>query len=218
MQTKNKIAVLGSTGKAGIYLIQQLLKLEIPLKLLLRHPENFQINNPLIEIVPGDARNPEKVQSLVEGTIAVISTLGQPRGEDSIFSVATNNVIQAMRYFHIKRYIVCTGLNVDTPQDSKTAYTATATEWMKKNYPKTTADKQVEWELLQVSGLDWTLIRLPMIELTDVKKEIAVRLNDCPGENISATSLAIFLVDQLNDRTYIGSSPFIANRIIDLRS
>jgi putative NADH-flavin reductase len=218
MQTKNKIAVLGGTGKAGTYLVQQLLKMEIPMKLLLRHPENFQINNPLIEIVPGDARNPEQVQSLVEGTAAVISTLGQSRGEESIFSVATNNVIQAMRYSHIKRYIVCTGLHVDTPQDSKTAYTATATEWMKKNYPKTTADKKVEWELLQASGLDWTLIRLPMIELTDMKKEIAVRQNDCPGENISATSLAIFLVDQLDDRTYIGSSPFIANRIIDLRS
>lgn len=42
----------------------------------------------------------------------------------------------------IKRYILTTGLNVDTAMDKKSVKTAFATEWMKKNYPQTTADKR----------------------------------------------------------------------------
>ena len=211
MQTIYKTAVLGGSGKSGFYLINHLLNLGKQLKMLHRNPDNIKIQNPLLEIVKGDARDPQAVQQLIEGCDAVISTLGQPKGESSIFSDATRNVIHAMDLFRIKRYIVTTGLNVDTPGDEKSEYTAAATEWMKTNYPKTTADKQGEWEILNKSGLDWTMVRLPLIELTENKNDIRVSLVDCPGEKISATSLAIFLVEQLNDNTYYRQSPFISN-------
>jgi putative NADH-flavin reductase len=211
MQTKYKTAVLGGSGKSGTYLIRHLLDLNMPVKMLLRNPESLQFKNPLLEIVQGDARDPRAVQSLVEGCDSVISTLGQPKGEPSIFSDATRNVKRAMDVFQIKRYILTTGLNVDTPSDHKSEYTATATEWMKTNYPKTTADKQKEWEELNDSTLDWTLIRLPLIELSDIRNGISISLVDCPGQKISATSLAVFLVDQLEDKTYFKQSPFIAN-------
>ncbi|HEV3222827.1 MAG TPA: NAD(P)H-binding protein [Puia sp.] len=213
MESKYKIAVIGGTGKSGQFLVIHLLKLGIPIKMLIRNPENFQLKSPLIEIIRGDARDPRAVYSLIEGCNAVISTLGQPKNEPPIFSDATRNVNSAMDFFRIRRYIVTTGINVDTPQDKKTGYTEAATEWMKDNYPKTTADKQTEWELLVASALDWTLVRLPYIELTDKKNEVKINLEDCPGEKISATSLAEFLTDQLNDTTYSKQSPFISNGI-----
>ncbi len=211
MQTTNTIAVLGGTGKSGSYLVRHLLNAGRRIKMLHRNPENGNIKNPLLEIVQGDARDPQAVKALMNGCDAVISTLGQPKGEPSIFSDATRNVIRAMNIFQVSRYIVITGLNVDTPQDEKSAHTAAATEWMKTNYQKTTADKQVEWEMLNASGLDWTLVRLPLIELTDDLPAIRISLADCPGEKISAASLAKFLVDQLNDKVYYRQSPFIAN-------
>ena len=109
------------------------------------------------------------------------------------------------------RYIVITGLNVDTPFDQKSPKTRFATDWMKTNYPLTTADKQLEYNLLSESNLDWTLVRLPMIEQTDDKGEIVVSLEDCPGKKISATDLAFFLIGQLSDKTYLRQAPFIAN-------
>jgi putative NADH-flavin reductase len=211
MQSKYKIAVIGGSGKSGSFLIRELLNQNIKVKMLHRNPENYQFQNHLLEIIKGDARDPMAVQNLVEGCGAVISTLGQPRGEASIFSDATRNVIAAMELFQIKRYILTTGLNVDTPIDAKSEYTAAATEWMKTNYPKTTADKQIEWEELNASSLNWTLVRLPMIELSEIKNGISISLVDCPGQKISATSLAVFLVDQLEDKTYFKQSPFIAN-------
>src|ERR1700722_11019785 len=182
MEPTYKVAVIGGTGKAGQFLVLHLLNQGIPIKMLLRNPENFQLKSPLIEIIRGDARDPRAVYSLMEGCNALISTLGQPKNEPSIFSDATRNVINAMEFFKIKRYIVITGINVDTPQDKKTGYTEAATEWMKDNYPKTTLDKQKEWEMLVASSLNWTLVRLPLIELTDQIGDVKLSLTDCPAE------------------------------------
>lgn len=203
--------MLGGTGKSGQYLVRHLINNGYSIRMLLRIPEKMQIQSDHIELVQGDARDTKAVYSLLEGCNYVISTLGQPRGEASIFSDATQNVIWAMKELKIKRYILITGISVDTPIDNKGVYAAAASAWMRANYPETTADKQFEWELLSASDLDWTLIRLPLIEFTDVKTEIKLSLEDCPGEKISATSLACFIVDQLDDPVFLRKAPFITN-------
>ena len=212
MQNEYKIAVIGGTGKSGRFLVKHLLNEGISIRMLIRSSSSSQEPNPLIEFVSGDARDPETVLRLVEGSDAVISTLGQPKDQPPIFSDATANVIRAMDILKIRRYILITGLNVDTPFDKKSESSASATKWMKANYPKTTADKQREWEMLTSSDLDWTLVRLPLIDLTEQESEIKISLEDCPGEKISASSLARFLVSQLEDISYLKQSPFIANR------
>jgi len=211
MKQKIKIALIGGTGKAGKYIVNHLLEEGFPVRLLLRYPEKFQIKNPLVEIVRGGAREYEAVHSVIRGCHAVISATGQPVGEPSIFSDATKNVMRAMNEFNIKRYLLLTGLNVDTPFDHKSVKTQAGTDWMKANYPKTTLDKQVEYNLLTESNLDWTLVRLPLIEQTDERKKVVVSLEDCPGDKISATDLAHFLVNQLSSDTYVKQAPFIAN-------
>ncbi|OCA78735.1 epimerase [Chryseobacterium contaminans] len=207
----NTIAVIGGTGKSGKYLVQKLLNKGYSLKLLLRNPENFILNNPLIEIITGDVRDGEAVHSLINSCDVVISTLGQPKGEKSIFSDAAKNIIQAMNDYGIKRYIVTTGLSVNTEVDCKNNHVKMATEWMYQNYPETTSDKQKEYELLSESSLDWTLVRLPLISLTDQSFAAETSLIDCKGENISATDLAEFLVSQIEDAAYIKKSPFLYN-------
>jgi putative NADH-flavin reductase len=207
----NTIAVIGGTGKSGKYLVQNLLDKNYSMKLLLRNPENFTLENPLIEIVKGDARDYDSINNLIDNCDIVINTIGQPIGEKSIFSDATKNVIKAMNFHGIKRYIVTTGLNVDTPFDHKNEKVKMATEWMYQNYPKTTADKQIEYKVLTESNLDWTLVRLPLIIQTSESFPTEASLEDCKGENISATDLAEFLVSQIDDETFIRESPFLYN-------
>ncbi len=208
-----KIAVIGGTGKSGKYLVKQLLTQGFHFKILIRNPANFEINHPLIEIVKGDAGEYKSVRSLLQGCQAVISTLGlgQPASETSIFSKATKNVIRVMNECNINRYILTTGLNVDTPFDKKSIKTKFATDWMKTHYPETTADKQTEYNILSGSNVSWTLVRLPLIEQTDERSEIKVSLEDCPGDKISAASLAHFLISQLSDNAFVNKSPFIVN-------
>ncbi len=211
MNRKPKIALIGGTGKSGKYLVEELLRQEFSLRLLLRNPENFQVDNPLIEVVSGDARDYEAVRTLTEGCEAIISAVGFRAGEEPIFSLATENVLRAMQEWGVTRYISLTGLNVDTPFDHKTAPTQAGTEYMKANYPKTTADKQAEYQTLVDSQADWTLVRLPWIQLTEVGEDVKVSLEDCPGEAVSASALARFLVAQLSDDTYVRQAPFVAS-------
>ncbi|MBS1597234.1 MAG: NAD(P)H-binding protein [Bacteroidetes bacterium] len=208
---QKKIAIIGGTDKAGKYLVEQLLRKECHFKLLLRNPDSLKVSSPLIDIIAGDARNYKSVLALTKDCHAVISMLGQPKGERTIFSDATKNVLRAMNENNIQRYILITGLNVDTPHDNKNPQVKFATEWMKTNYPETTADKQIEYDLLVESNVNWTLIRLPLIEQTETVSKINISLEDCPGDKISATNLALFIIEQLSSDKFYKKSPFIAN-------
>jgi putative NADH-flavin reductase len=213
MEHKIKIAVIGGTGKSGKYLVQELVAQGLPSKLLLRNPAAFQIVNPLVEVIPGNVADYNAVHKLIDGCQAVISTLGLgiPASDPTIFSLSTTHVLRAMQAFGIQRYLVTTGLNVDTPFDNKTGKTALATNWMKNTYPVSTANKQLEYELLANSPVNWTLVRLPMIALTAARSEVAISVTDCPGESINAGNLAHFLIEQLFSTEYVKKSPFIAN-------
>ena len=211
MEQKNKIAVLGGGGRTGKYVLTQLLSQGYNLKVLLRNPENFQLKNPSVEIVKGDAIDPEAIRLLVQGCQAVISTVGQRKDEPLVASQATTNILKAMAVQGITRYILVAGLNVDTPFDKKSSETIAATEWMKTTFPTIHADRQKTYSILSTSDVNWTLVRVPFIEFTDTKGETIVSLEDCCGNKISAADIATFVVAQLADNSYIKKSPFIAN-------
>ena len=207
----NKIAIVGGTGKAGKYLVRQLVNQGFNIKVLLRNPNKMELSSHLIEKVTGNAANYEDVYSLVQGCDAIISTLGQSKGENPVHSLSTSNVIEAMNCLNISRCIVITGLTIDTPFDKKSFKTKLMSKIMKLSFPKIIADKQKEYSLLSESNLDWTIVRLPLIVQTELKGTIKSSLYDCPGKKISSTDLARFLINQLCDETFLRKTPFIAN-------
>ncbi|UII26145.1 NAD(P)H-binding protein [Fulvivirga maritima] len=207
----HKIAILGGTGKSGKYLVKKLISENYHVKLLVRaHHDRSELPS-TAEIVYGDARNYATVLSWVADCSVVISTLGQPKGESPIFSQATENIIKAIQASGISRYIVTTGLNVNTPYDDKSPKVKAATEWMYEHYGETTRDKQKEYELLSSSNIDWTLVRLPLIMQTDERYTTETSLTNCEGDKISANDLVEFLITQIDDSAFIKKSPFIYN-------
>ncbi|MET3980546.1 putative NADH-flavin reductase [Mucilaginibacter sp. UYP25] len=212
MKPIHTVALIGGTGKAGKYLLKQLLLQNFRIKLLHRKPETLDLNNSLIEIIKGDARDYNAIYTLLQGCDAVLSCLSQPVGEPTIFSDATRNILQAMQAHQISRYITMAGLNVDTLTDQKSETTQFGTKWMYENFPTTTKDRQVEYQLLADSGIDWTMVRLPLIHQTDDISEINVSLVDCPGNGISATNLGLFIIAQLRSKEFVNQAPFIADK------
>jgi putative NADH-flavin reductase len=208
---QSKIAVLGGGGRTGKYLVNQLINKGFQLKVLLRHPKQFHLQSQQIEIVKGDATHPESIRQLVEGCEAIISVVGQRPDEPLVASCATQNMLDAMNEFGVKRLISLAGLNVDTASDKKGQETLMATEWMKSNFPEIHNDRQKAYSILSASELNWTFVRVPFIEFSESSGELAVNLEDCPSDKINAGSLAIFLTDQLSDDTYIRKAPFVAS-------
>jgi nucleoside-diphosphate-sugar epimerase len=191
------IAVIGGTGKSGRYVVQQLLRQQYNLRLLTR-PH-------------GDARDFDAVSDGIKGCQVVVSTLGQPKGEPSIFSEATRHVIRAMELHGVQRYIVTTGLSVNTPADRKNLQVQLATDWMYDHYPETTGDKQQEYQLLLNSSINWTMIRLPLIKETTESFGYKADLYDCAGPSISAADLGRFIVQEIEAPLFVKKAPFLYN-------
>ncbi len=211
MKSTEKIAIIGGTGKSGKYLVKSLINKGMQFRLLVRNPKNISFEYSGMEVAIGDISDINAVTQLLEGCTAVISTLGLgiPPSSPDLFAKATELILQTMREYQIGRYVVATGLNVDADGDSKSGKTQLATEWMKANFPISTASRQEEYKMLVGSGIDWTLVRLPMIEQTDEVREFQVDLTDCKGDKISASSLAAFLIEQLESEQYNKKAPFI---------
>ena len=119
MKQITNVAVIGGTGKAGTYLVQELINQGFHLKLLHRSGTQVVPHSSVTPVI-GDARHYSAVRSLVEGCQVIVSTLGQPSGEAPIFSEATSHVLRAMQEAQIDRYVVVTGLNVDAPPTGRT--------------------------------------------------------------------------------------------------
>lgn len=214
MNTNHTIAVIGGTGKSGKYVVQELVSQGYKVKMLVRNPGRVPNPHPLIEIIHGDVLDQSIVNTLLDKCDAVISTLGWgiPPSSNTISSEGTTRVLEGMKVNRIKRLILISGVNVDVPGDIKGIYAKSATSFMYENFSASTVDKQNEYELLKKSEVLWTLVRLPMISMDSENKPILASEIDCPSQEISATSLAKFLIRQIDDLTYLQKAPFIANR------
>jgi len=205
------VAVLGGGGRTGKYLINQLIEKGYRIKVLLRNPETFEIKSPLIQIVRGDALDFTVVSSLIDGCLAVMSTIGQRPGEPLVAAQATENILKAMSNYGVKRYILVAGVNIDTPFDHKGPETIMATNWMKANFPVIQQDRQKAYTLLVESDINWTLVRVPFINFNSGTGNVRVNLDDCLGNQIEAGNIATFLIKQLSEETYFNTAPFICN-------
>ncbi|KFF07594.1 NAD(P)-dependent oxidoreductase [Flavobacterium reichenbachii] len=210
MKNINKVAVLGGGGRTGNYLVNQLLKEGFTIKLLLRNLQNFSIQSSQIKIIKGDALDLEAIKLLLQDCDAVITTIGQRKDEPLVASLATNNILQIMNDYGIKRYVLLAGLNIDTPFDKKSTKTQMATEWMKSNFPVIQEDRQKAYDLLEASNINWTQVRVPFIEFTDVSSELGVSLEDCLGDKISAYDIASFMIREMAESKFSRQSPFIS--------
>lgn len=211
MQQTIKVAVIGGTGKAGSYLVKELLNQGYQVKILLRRPELYTHAHPSLKIVTGDIIHYETAHELIAGCDVVISTLGQKKDEPLVSSLATNHIIRAMNECHIRRYILVSGLSIDLPGDKKSPWVLEASAFMRQTFPVVMADKEKAFTILSDSDLEWTLARLPFIIQTDDHGQLAVDLTDCPGDHINTNDLAEFLVRQVTDRKYIRQAPFLAS-------
>jgi len=210
MKNIKKVAVLGGGGRTGNYLVNQLLKEGFSVKLLLRDPENFPIQNNQIEIIKGDALDLVSIKSLLKDCQAVLSTIGQRKEEPLVASAATKNILQVMNDYGIERYVLLAGLNIDTPFDKKSTKTIMATDWMKANFPIIQDDRQKAYNFLEESNVNWTQVRVPFIEFTAVSSEIAISLDDCLGDKISAFDIAEFMIQEMTESKFSRKSPFIS--------
>ncbi|WP_345248315.1 NAD(P)-dependent oxidoreductase [Nibrella saemangeumensis] len=212
INTDSVIAILGGSGKAGRPLVQRALAAGYRVRLLLRHPQAFEVAHERLDVFQGDARDPDSVRRLLQGSTALISTLGHTRGEASpMMATATRNYIAVMEQLGISRCVVVTSL-FETGNEQLDEKTQQAADYMQQHYPLFMDDRRLEFRLLSESSLAWTYVRVPLIVQQPATGDVVVNLNHLPEQQITAIDLAQFLICQLTDQRYLRHAPFIASK------
>lgn len=210
--TFSTIAILGGAGKAGQPLVQEALQTGYNVRLLLRHPADFHLQHEQLTVISGDARDPAALTTLVQGCQALVSTLGNPKGEPTpMLSAVTAQLLPILQAQHIQRYIAVTSL-YQTAHEQHDAATKQAAAYMQQHYPHFMADREREFQLLSASDLAWTYVRLPYLLEGPALSDVEARLEYLPGPTITVADLAQFLLTQLNSPEYVKQAPFVANR------
>lgn len=211
MESTNKIAILGANGKAGKFLVNEALEKGYKVKILTRNSNYTGITNKNLEVIIGDARNYSSIRKLLKGCRAVINAVGQPKNESYIFSTVTKHILEAMKEFEIKRYILISGGSLNVTEDQKGIINKIGATLFKLFLPKMMQDKYEELQIIQSSEVDWTIVRLPFVLEGDGIGNIKESLVDMPGIKIQNGDIAPFVIKQINSERYVGKCPFISN-------
>lgn len=209
---KPKVALIGGTGKIGSEILRALLKENYTVSLLVRNRAKITVNNKNLQVIEGDARDIDAVKRLLDGCQVVINAIGQPKGEAPLFSKVAFNMVNALPEFDIKRYIVIAGLGLTTPNDKKRLSTKLITRIMHLLFPEIAEDKKKEYDLISSSNIDWTIVRIPKFKNSNSPGKVFINPFDCEGLSIGSIDLINFLINQISDKTYYRSCPFVSNK------
>ena len=209
-----KIFLIGGTGKTGRELIKQGLERGHVITALVRNPDKFKFKDPDLKIVKGNVLKLDSFEKLVQEQDAVISALGHKRFfiPTKILSKGTTNIIEAMTKHHVKRFICITSLGVNDSRFKLGLYYTLFTIPIILFFYF--LDKSKQEKLIMSSDLNWTIIRPG--QLTNGKKRTNYKHGQFVGsyiltKMISRASVAHFILNQLEEGTYIRKAPGITN-------
>lgn len=204
------IALLGGTGMVGGHILQRAIARGYPLRVLSRSPEKLDYLNNRITVVVGDARDPQVINTLLRGSDVVISAIGPGANAPADLTTSVSrNVVAAMHDQGIQRYLVVSGAGVVTPQDRRNVVGWATRQLARLRYPTLLRDRQKEYSLLAATGIDWTVVRCPLIGSGFAGGKARSSLQTPARFSLNAGELADFLLDQIADPTYIQQAPFV---------
>lgn len=207
-----KILVIGGTGKTGKEIIKQGLDESHHITALVRNPKKLRLEHPRLRIIQGDVLKPESLQAAFEDQDAVLSALGHKRFliPITILSEGTRNVIAEMEKKGVKRFICITSLGInDSRFKLGLYYTLFVIPFILLFYFK---DKARQERIIRESELKWTIVRPG--QLINGKKRMKYRVGESLGSYvltrwISRADVAHFMLEQINDPTYLHKCPGI---------
>lgn len=213
---KNKLALLGSTGFLGKVLLQKALDRGYQIKTLVRNPERLGDFKKKVIFIIGNEFNKDDIEKTVEGTEVVISTIGPTKKDSSnteLYKKRMEELINVLEHHNIKRYIHIGGAAHLSGEDENWSTGRKLLRFILNIFAKPILiAKQLEWEVLKISNLDWTLIRPPCIIKGKFKgKGIIADEKNLARTRVNVEELASFILDQTESSEWIRKAPLVAS-------
>lgn len=207
-----RICVLGATGRTGREVVAQAQAAGHEVTALVRDPAKLAPGLRGVQVVPGDATDPQAVDRAVAGQEGVISALG-PRGarEGGLLERAVPAVVAAMQRHGARRYVAVSGAGMVVPGERRAPADRLAAVLMQVAARPLVEDKRAELQALQGSDLEWVLVRPPRLTEGPRTGDYRVGIGLALGARatISRADLADFLLRCLREETFVGQAPFI---------
>lgn len=208
-----KITIFGATGRTGRYLVAQALSRGHEVTAFARSPEKLADYREQIEIVEGDVQDAEAVSRAVVGADAVVSALGPTENTpDYQVQRGTQHILAAMQEHGVERLVISAGAGVGDPKDEPKLFNKAINLLLKLVSRHVYEDMKRTVETVRASDVDWTVVRVPMLTDDPAKGDVKVGyVGKGMGPRITRADMAHFMLDQLEDETYLHEAPAISN-------
>ena len=204
-----KVLIFGASGATGRLVVEQALAQNHQVTAFVRTRAKLPIQHACLRVEEGDVGDAQRIDAVVPGHNAVISTLGvgKPLSADPVVVNGVRNVVASMERHSVRRLIYLSFIGVT---ESRAAAGFMLRYVARLPLRNEIADHEVKERVIRASKLDWTIVRPP--KLTSGAALATHRV----GEDIAATSflptvpranVAAFIVKQLSDPTYTRKAP-----------
>ncbi|NNH75532.1 SDR family oxidoreductase [Nocardia uniformis] len=206
-----RVAIFGSTGTLGRHVVTGALEQGHEVTAFTRSAANVSTTHERLRVVVGDVLDPAAVEQAVIGQDAVIVCLGSGR-KGVVRAEGTRTVMAAMERTGVKRLICQTTLGAGDSHGNLNFLWKYILFGMLLR--KAMADHNVQEGYVRASDLEWTIVRPSAF--TDGPRTGAYKRDFGVGAKglelkISRADIAAFLVEQLDDPTYVRRTPAISN-------
>lgn len=210
------ITIFGGTGATGQLLINKALQSGYTVTAFVRTPTKISVQHHNLKIVKGELTDIDKIDEAIKNAEAVISVLGPyPKTKGLVIADGVKNIIESMKKNGVKRLIAIATPSFKDKNDKFQFGFAYGVFMIKTILRHTYNNIVLTGKYISESDLDWTIVRLPMLS----NKPATGKLNiGYTGEgkvdlfSLSREDLANFLIQQIDNKTYIKKAPIISNQ------
>ena len=210
-----KVLIIGASRGIGLETVRAALRAGHRVRALARSAASMPIQDANLDKVSGDALDRDTIRDALQDVDVVIQTLGvnfAPKlifEGTTLFSDSTRILVDAMKVAGVKRLIAVTGLGAgDSRGHGGFIYDAVVFPLLLK---RVYDDKDVQEWIIRSSGLDWTIVRPGLLKNRPAtgRYRVLTASKDWQFGAISRSDVADFLVQQINDRTLVGTTPLL---------
>jgi putative NADH-flavin reductase len=209
------VAVFGANGPTGRLLTQLALDEDHDVVAFTRHPEAFPIEHPRLEVAAGDVHDAVAVASAIDGTDAVLSTLGVPFAKTpiTVYSGGIANIMAGMHRAGIKR-LACVSSSAVGPHPEPLGgfiFEKIMQPYVVNKLGKSVYDDMRRMEaMVSDSDLAWTIVRPSGLFEAQAVSEYDVAIDHIGYRFTARIDLADCLLRQALDDTYARATIAVA--------
>ncbi len=207
------LLIFGASGGTGGHLVESAVRRGHTVTAFVRDPSKFA--TAAVRVVRGDVLDAPAVRAAIGGQDAVISALGsRTLAPNALLEDASANIVAGMQAEGVRRLIVlgAAGALRDSGK-YQSALTRLGFAFFKATLLRNPLRMQAsQQQTIEASGLDYTIVLPP--RLGDGPRQGAYRIlpDGLPpkGLHLGRADLAEFMLDQLDDRTFVRATPYVA--------